>query len=171
VRLEFSQPLAAGVPIDSARVRVLQLPDSTPVSITAILNPRQYDSLTAVERQTAKPDSAAARRDSTPARAPAARGAPAAARDTAASRDSSEVRLLLAQRPAPFDKVVLRFPRPLTPETRYVIRVRGAVNLSGAGGDGQVVILTPKPPAPAKADTANAPRSPLGRPTPRPPER
>jgi hypothetical protein len=60
----------------------------------------------------------------------------------------------------PFDKVVLRFPHPLTPETRFVIRVSGAVNLNGAAGDGQVVILTPKPPAPVKADTTrNAPRT------------
>jgi len=170
VRLEFSQPLAAGVPLDTARVRVLQLPDSTPVSIRAILNPRQYDSVTAAERSAVKPDTgAAARADSAAAGAPraagalraAARGAPAAARDTAASLDSSEVRLLLAQRPAPFDQVVLRFPRPLTPETRYVIRVRSAVNLSGAAGDGQVVLLTPKPPEPAKTDsTRNAPRPP-----------
>jgi len=147
VRLEFSQPLAAGVPIDTARVRVLQLPDSTPVSIAAVLNPRQYDSVTTAERQAAKPDSGA-RRDSAAARRP----------DTTRV-DTSEVRRLLARRPAPFDKVVLRFAQPLKPETRYVIRVRGAVNLNGAAGDGQVVVLTPKPPPPAKADTtSHAPR-------------
>jgi hypothetical protein len=71
------------------------------------------------------------------------------------------LRGLLAQRPVPFDKLVLRFARPLTPETRYVIRVRGAVNLNGAVSDGQVVVLTPKPPEPVKADTAHgAPRTP-----------
>jgi hypothetical protein len=61
----------------------------------------------------------------------------------------------------PFDKAVLRFAAPLKPETRYVIRVRAAVNLNGAvGGDGQIVVLTPKPPAPQKADTATrAPRT------------
>ena len=108
-----------------------------------------------------KPDTGVVRPDSAPARAPA-RGAPAAARDTASARpDTSELRRLLSQRPAPFDKFVLRFPRPLAPETRYVIRVRGAVNLNGAAGDGQVVVLTPKPPEPVKADTAHrAPRTP-----------
>jgi len=161
VRLEFSQPLAAGVPIDTARVRVLQLPDSGAVAIAAILNPRQYDSLTAAERSVAKPDTGAARGDSTPARTPAARGAPAA------SVDTSDVRRLLAQRPVPFDKVVLRFRRPLTPETRFVIRVRGAVNLNGAAGDGQVVVLTPKPPAPAKSDSTPTPPRPT---PPRPPQ-
>jgi len=155
VRLEFSQPLAAGVPLDTARVRVLQLPDSTPVPIARILTPRQYDSVTTADRSAAKADTAA----------PAARGAPApaAARDTNAARvDTSEVRRLLSRRPVPFDKVVLRFARPLAPETRYLIRVRGAVNLNGAAGDGQVVVLTPKTPEPVKADTT--PRAP--RPTP-----
>jgi len=160
LRLEFSQPLAAGVPIDTARVRVLQLPDSTPVSIAGILTPRQYDSLTAEAR---KPDTTRARGapGAAGARGAAATGAPAAGVDT------SDVRRLLAQRPVPFDKLVLRFPRPLTPETRFVIRVRGVVNLNGAPGDGQVVVLTPKPPEPAKTDsTRNAPR-----PTPpRPPQ-
>ena len=48
----------------------------------------------------------------------------------------------------PFDKVLLRFLHPLIPETRYLIRVQGAVNLTGAAGDGQVVVLTPKRVAP-----------------------
>jgi Big-like domain-containing protein len=161
VRLEFSQPLAAGVPIDTARVRVLQLPDSGAVPIAAILNPRQYDSLSAEARKVA--DSAAARKPDTTqaAGAPGAAGARRAAATgaPAASVDTSEVRRLLSQRPVPFDKVVLRFPRPLAPETRYVIRVHGAVNLNGAAADGQVVVLTPKPPPPAKADTtSHAPR-------------
>jgi hypothetical protein len=154
VRLEFSQAL--GAPLDSAQVHVLQLPDSTPVTVAAALTPRQYDSVTAEARKAAKPDST--RPDTTPAaRAPA----PARVDTTTARPDTSELHRLLAQRPVPFDKYVLRFAAPLKPETRYVIRVRGAVNLNGATGDGQVVVLTPKPPEPVKADTANrAPRTP-----------
>jgi hypothetical protein len=154
VRLEFTQAL--GAPLDTAQVHVLQLPDSTPVIVAAALTPRQYDSVTAAARKVAKPDSA--RPDTTPAaRAPA----PARVDTTAARPDTSELHRLLAQRPVPFDKYVLRFAAPLKPETRYVIRVRGAVNLNGATGDGQVVVLTPKPPEPVKADTANrAPRTP-----------
>ncbi|HEV8399549.1 MAG TPA: Ig-like domain-containing protein [Gemmatimonadales bacterium] len=153
VRLEFSQAL--GVPLDTAHVRVLQLPDSTPVTIVNALTPPQYDSVTAAARK-AKPDSA--RHDTTPAaRAPA----PARADTTAAPADTSELHRLLAQRPVPYDKAVLRFASALKPETRYVIRVSGAVNLNGASGDGQVVVLTPKPPEPVKADTAHrAPRTP-----------
>jgi len=159
VRLEFSQAL--GVPLDTARVTVLQLPDSTPVVIASALSPRQYDSVTAAARKVAKPDSA--RRDSTPA----ARVPAPVPVDTAAARpDTSEMHRLLAQRPVPFDKYVLRFAAPLKAETRYVIRVRGAVNLNGASGDGQVVVLTPKPAPPAKTDSTNAPRpTPPTRPT------
>ena len=68
VRLEFSQALTAGRPLDTGRVRVVQLPDSAPVSIAAIFTPVQYDSVRAAERKTAKPDSSRAdsamRRDS-----------------------------------------------------------------------------------------------------------
>ena len=155
VRLEFTQMLAAGVPIDTGHVRVVQLPDSTPVSVAAVLNQRQYDSLTAEIRKAAQADStrrdSSARRDSTPA----------GVRDTATAKDTAEAHRLLAQRPVPYDKLVLRFARPLTPETRYVIRVGGAVNLNGATGEAQsVVLLTPKPPEPVKADTAHrAPRT------------
>ena len=168
VRLEFTQPLAAGVPIDTARMRVLQLPDSTPVSVAAVLNQRQYDSLTAEVKKATQTDStrrdSSARRDSAAAVSPRAAGAlRAAARgDTAAARiDTAEVHRLLALRPVPYDKLVLRFSRPLAPETRYVIRVGGAVNLNGAIGDAQsVVLLTAKPPPPPKADTThNAPRT------------
>jgi len=157
VRLEFTQPLAAGVPIDTARVRVVQLPDSTPVRVAAILNQRQYDSLTAEARKAAKPDSA--HPDSAAPRPPGVTR-PAAQFDTGAARkDTSEVHRLLALRPVPYDKLMLRFAQPLAPETRYVIRLGGAVNLNGAAGDAQsVVLLTPKPPEPVKADTAHGAR-------------
>jgi len=169
VRLEFSQALApgGGAPLDTARVHALQLPDSTPVAIAAVYTPPQYDSVTAQARKAAKPDTA--RRDSSAARqrdttrvggARAARGDTAAV--PAAPKDTSEVRRLLAQRPVPFDKVVLRFATPLAPQTRFLIRVRGAVNLNGASGDGQVGLQTPKPPPPppAKSDTTHhAPRT------------
>ncbi len=185
VRLEFSQALAAGAPLDTARLHALQLPDSTPVTIAAIFTPRQYDSVTAAERKAARPDSGA-RRDSGAVRGPdttrvgrapppgaagarraAAPGAPPTRVDTTPARvDTSEVKRLLAQRPVPFDKVLVRFARPLAPETRYLFLVHGAVNLNSATGDGKLGLLTPKRPAPSKADTTHAPR-----PAPRPPER
>jgi hypothetical protein len=150
VRLEFSQALDPTKTLDTTRLRVLQLPDSTPVPIAAVLTPRQYDSLTAAARAAAKPDSGAARPD-TAARGPTPH-APAPTRV-----DTTELRRLLGQRPAPFDRLFLRFPAPLLPQTRYVIRVRGAVNLNGAVADGQAVVTTPKPTPPDT--THRAPRA------------
>jgi hypothetical protein len=55
------------------------------------------------------------------------------------------VRQLLAQRPVPSDKFVIQVARALKPETRYVVRVRGATNLVGRTGDGEIGFTTPKP--------------------------
>jgi hypothetical protein len=161
VRLDFTQALDPAARLDTSRLRVLQLPDSTPVAIAALLTPPQYDSLTAAARAAAKPDTGAARdtmarRDSAAAGVAGARGG--VPLQTAARVDTGEVRRLLAQRPVPWDRVILRFPVPLAPNTRYLIRVRGAVNLNGATADGQVVVTTPKA---APPDTTHpAPRTP-----------
>jgi len=64
VRVEFSQALDPAAPLDTAHVRVLELPDSSPVPIAQILTPKQFDSLTAAAaaaRQKADSAAAAAR--------------------------------------------------------------------------------------------------------------
>ncbi|MGH7674456.1 MAG: hypothetical protein ACREMV_04215, partial [Gemmatimonadales bacterium] len=57
-------------------------------------------------------------------------------------------RRLLAQRPVPFDRLVVRVRRPLVAEAKYLIRFRGARNLNGAVADGQAVLTIPKGAAP-----------------------
>lgn len=166
LRVEFTQPLDAATSLDTTQLRVLELPDSTPVAIASVLTQRQYDSLTAAAR--AKADSAAAK-DTAVGRQriqpPPRREQPAQPQRPDLQVDTSLVRRLLAQRPIPSDKIVLRFARALKPETRYVIRVRGATSLTGKKGDGQVVLLVPKP---AVADTTRrAPQAPA--PSPQPP--
>jgi hypothetical protein len=161
VRLEFAQHLSGARRLDTAQVRVVGLPDSTPLPVAAVLSPLDFDSLARARRAAADtaaagPDSA--RADTAPPRVRAPRDtarAAGAARDTAATRDTSEVKRLLAQRPVPSDKLVLRFAAPLRPETRYLVRVTGATNLSGASADGQAVAVTPKPAAPP--DTTRRP--------------
>ena len=79
--------------------------------------------------------------------------------------DTVLVKRLLAQRPVPSDKFVIRMAQPLKPETRYVVRVYQATNMIGKKGQGDVGFTTPKPAPPdttrAKADTAHrAPRTP-----------
>ncbi len=154
VRVEFSQPLNPTRSFDTALVHVLELPDSTPLAIAQILTQRQFDSTTAAARQ--KADSAAAARDTATARDTAAArppvrvpppppGRPA---DRPAARppvDTPLVRQLLARRPIPSDKIVLRLVQPLKPETRYGVRIEGATNLIGKQGDGNVSFTVPKP--------------------------
>ena len=110
-----------------------------------------------------------AKRDTT-ARAPNLAQAVAAAQAGAAATparpappagsaaDTSRIRRLLRQRPAPFDRLVVRVREKLLPGSKYLIRARGATNLNGAAADGQAVLAIPVPkPARAPRDTAPAP--------------
>lgn len=190
-RLVFSQALDPA-PLDTARVRLYALPDTTPVPVRAVLAPAQYDSLEARARAAAdslrragKPEGPAGAQAPAPAaqRAPAVAGAQGARTDTAKGAvapgaagarraaakgagappaDTSRIRRLLKQRPAPFDRLVVRTGQPLVPGAKYLIRVRGATNLNGAAADGQAVLTIPVPKpaiAPrAPGDTARTPR-------------
>ena len=169
VRVEFTQALDPTVSFDTAHVHVLEMPDSTPIAVAQIFTQRQFDSLTNAAR--AKADSAAAH-DTTHApkihpAAPAAppppppRGAAGAARTPAKPPvDTALVRQLLARRPVPSDKIVVRLVRPMKPETRYVVRVEGATNLIGKKGEGLIGFAMPK--AVVTDTTHHAPRT--GRP-------
>lgn len=98
-----------------------------------------------------------------PAAAGAAGGRPAPKRSPV---DTVLVKRLLAQRPVPSDKFVIRMAQPFKPEARYVVRVRQVTNLIGKKGEGDVGFTTPKPTPVdttkrAPADTAHrAPRTP-----------
>ncbi|PYP07474.1 MAG: hypothetical protein DMD59_14640 [Gemmatimonadetes bacterium] len=164
VRVEFSQALDPTASLDTLRVRVLQLPDSTPVAIAQVYTQRQFDSLTTLAKQKADSAAAAARDTAggrprmvhdTSARPnihptvppavpppPPAAGAPRAPAKSPV--DTALVRQLLAQRPIPSDKIVIRLVHPLKAETRYVVRITGATNLIGKKGDGDVGFSVPK---------------------------
>lgn len=147
VRLDFTQALDPLTALDSTHLRVVELPDSTPVPVKSVMPQRLYDSLTAAARRAAD----TTKRDSTPPRAAPPPQQPAQGRRPAVQVDTSLVRRLLALRPVPADRVIVTLARPMKPETRYVFQVSGATNLIGKkGGDAQVVLLAPKPQA---ADT------------------
>ncbi|PYP95065.1 MAG: hypothetical protein DMD38_13775 [Gemmatimonadetes bacterium] len=74
------------------------------------------------------------------------------------------MRKLLAQRPVPSDKIVIRLVHPLKPETRYVVRIEGAMNLIGKKGGGDIGFTVPKP---VPVDTTR--RAPRAMPKPPPP--
>ena len=173
VRITFSQTLDPARAPDTAVVHVFALPDTTPVGVRALYRPAQFDSIQTRARAVAdslkRLQDTTARRDTSRARpappsaaaprAPAAPGGVArAARDTAAARvDTARVRKLLAQRPVPYDRVVVQTARPLTPGAKYLVRVRGAINLSGVAADGVGVVEIPVP-KPAPRDTTKAKR-------------
>jgi len=166
-RLVFSEPLDPRQPLDTARVRVFTLPDTTPFPVRALYGAAQYDSMQARARAIA--DSLRRAKDTTahaappappaPAAPPAVQRAPAAPspRDTLAFRlDTARVRKLLQQRSVPSDRLVVQTARPLAPGGKYLVRVRGATNLSGAAADAQGVLVAPVP-KPAGRDTTKAP--------------
>jgi hypothetical protein len=150
VRVEFSQALDPAASFDTALVHVLALPDSTPVRVAAILTQRQFDSLTTAAR--VKADSERAAKDTTAARRDTAAARPPVRPSARPSVDTALVRQLLARRPIPSDRIVLRLAEPMKPDTRYIVRIAGATNLIGTKGEGSVSFTVPKP---APADTAN----------------
>jgi Big-like domain-containing protein len=155
-RLTFAQPLDPNAPIQSSRVQVLALPDSSPVPVEAVLSVAQYDSTKRTTDTTAARDSAAA--GGPP---PAAQRAPAVGRPpaTAVQQDTSALRRLLRTRPVPSDKIVVRVGRPFAQGQKYLIRVLGAANLNGARADAQAVLTVPAAPPPTAArDTTRQPR-------------
>jgi len=208
VRAEFSQALDPSAPLDTTHVQVLQLPDSTPVRVAQIFTQRQYDSVAKVLQQKAESAGAAAIKHDTlakpnihptvpPGPPPGAQRAPPPApppppppppqrgrgRGTAQPLrqvvDTALVRRLLAQRPVPSDKIIIRMAQPLKIETRYVVRIAGATNLIGKKGGGDIGFTVPKPvpvdttrrgARPTPADTTRRPpRAPVPPPPPPPP--
>jgi len=178
LRVAFSAPLDPRRPLDTAMVRVLTLPDSTPVAVRALYTPARFDSIQARARAvedslkrlrdtTARRDTSRARRDTSHARptppSAAAQRAPAApggvgraARDTTVHLDTARVRKLLSERPVPYDRLVVQTVRPLAPGAKYLVRVRGATNLSGVAADAQGVLVVPVPKPPPTTDTTKA---------------
>jgi len=171
LRVAFSAPLDPRRALDTAMVRVLALPDSTPVAVRALYTPAVFDSIQA--RARAVQDSLKRLRDTThrdttrarptppsaaAQRAPAAPGGVGrAARDTSVHLDTARVRKLLSERPVPYDHLVVQTAQLLAPGGKYLVRVRGATNLSGVSADGQGVLVVPVPkPAPPPADTTKA---------------
>ncbi len=161
-RLTFSAALDPAQPLDSLALRVLALPDSTPVKVTRLYSSADYDSLAARERAVA--DSIRAAHDTTKKAAPppkkdttidtTGRVAPLAPRPAV---DTSALRALLRLRPVPQDRIVVRVETPFKPEGKYYIEVRGARNLNGARANGHTVLVVPKPkPPPTAADSAKA---------------
>ncbi len=162
IHADFNQMLRPGS-TDSGSVSVLQLPDSTPVSLTAVLTQADYDSL-----QTAARAVASARTDTTTNRVatppanralpepPVALGpppggqlppgmsrTPGATASAPAPVDSALTRLL-KERSRLASSLVIRTAAPLKPGGRYLVRAR-VTNPSGATAESGLVLVLPAP--------------------------
>ena len=168
-RLTFTAALSPAHVPDTGTVHLYELPDTTPVALSAVLTPAANDSL--VARQRAVADSVRRAADTTHAPADTTKKKAAAGRDTtvrkpptqgpvshpgAASAVDSTVIKLLATRPIPTDKIVVRTSLPLKPSTKYFIRVTGATNLNGIRADAVSVLVVPAPKKVAADSTAKA---------------
>jgi hypothetical protein len=166
-RLTFSSQLDPYHVLDTTGVRLFALPDTTPVPLRAVWTAGQFDSIQARERSIA--DSLRRAKDTTargvgkreptpPSRGPVGGRQPMGKEDTGVARvDTAHIRQLLRQRPVPTDRWVARTGTLLTPGGKYLVRVRGATNLSGVAADGQAVLTIPVPKEPpAHHDTTRA---------------
>ena len=126
VSIEFSQSLAAALPIPDA-IGIWQLPDSTRVPVQQVMVRSVFDSLRTIARAAAARalvDSAAAA-DSTAAdtagAAVAAVPVPPPPEVEATEPDTSQAARLLAERPALYSEIVVVTAAPLTPGTNFWI--------------------------------------------------
>jgi len=159
----FTQYLDPAQRLDPAAVRVLLLPDSTPVPVITLLPRAVHDSVHAPQpaADSVAADSLVADslppavRDSAPrtprrvAPAPERPGPPAAA---AAPPDGFT-------RPALQKELVLRVGRPFEEQRSYVVQVAGVRNANGVAADVTGGLAVPVRPKPAPADTAAKPDS------------
>jgi hypothetical protein len=146
--ITFTQKLDPRQRLAARDVRLRLLPDSTPVPVASILPAPVDDSL---HKRAARSDSVAAdsvARDTTRGRRRPAPTLPA----PPATPDR------LSARPALFDRLVLRVPRPWSPASRLVLEVRGVKNITGVAGTAVGVVAVPeKKPEPPAGDSLRAP--------------
>jgi hypothetical protein len=163
----FTQQLDPTQPWRTDSVRVVTLPDSTPVAVDTVLPQAPFDSLfrrppadttapadsARIQQERARADSARVADSVARARREQALGA--ARRPDAPRTDTMALRERTT-RPAVFDKLFIRLEQPLVPETRYVVTFFGLRSLSGiVGSPRSGAIRIDAPPA---ADTTRAVR-------------
>jgi hypothetical protein len=152
--IQFSQMLDPAKRPDTAAIRLRILPDSVPVAVLALMPPTLYDSLKAAARARADTTRPA---DTTKAIRPRPIPLPRPMPHAKAAPDTVGLGQLLAERPQPYDKLVVEVQQPWVPGTKYLVEVHGVSNLSGASGDASGVLAVPVPPK-VPADTTKAQR-------------
>ncbi|HYF39112.1 MAG TPA: Ig-like domain-containing protein, partial [Gemmatimonadales bacterium] len=147
--LTFTQKLDPRQRLSTGDVRLRLLPDSVPVAVASILPKPVDDSL---NRRTTRAAADTAAADTSEA----ADSAPAPRRPQRRQPERPEAGETLTGRPALFERLVLRVPRPWAPGARLVVEIRGVRNVTGAAGTAVGVIAVPERPKPTARDTARA---------------
>lgn len=170
VLLGFNQPLDPYQRFDSIRVRLLSLPDSTPIAVVSLLPKAKDDSIRARAKALAdslRADSLAkAHPDTTRRKGAVAPPQPVPSLTSALSAfgarrptvDSAMIKLV-ATRPPLSDKLVLRTAVPLKPNSKYFIELTGLRNVNHVGGKVAGGIQVPKPPPPPKQPAVDSSRA------------
>ncbi len=170
VEVQLSQFLDPFQAIDTSNVRLLLLPDSTPVEVRSFRPKPLDDSLIARAKTVAdslRADSIKRARPDTATHAPARPAQtpppPAQQPPIRAVRGlrpvvpvDSTVFKLAQTRPALGDRLVLRPEHPFPAEARFAVKIVGVRNLNGASGTAVHGFQAPKPPPPPKVDSTKA---------------
>jgi hypothetical protein len=155
--LAFNQPLDPYQQFDSSQVRIVLLPDSTPMSVGSLLPRAVHDSIQRLARAAAD----------TAQRADSNRAALDSARRVAEDRlkeqqpggASEQDRAILASRPPLFDHLIARLRSPFTPGRQYLVTVTGIRNVNTVtAAESRQALPRPERVAPPPADsTPHAP--------------
>ena len=148
----FSQKLDPRQRLTPRDVRLRLLPDSVPVTVTSILPKPVDDSLN--RKVTAPVDTGVI--EDTLGVADTTRGRGRLGPRVRGAAPSQP----LTSRPALFDALTLRVPRPWAPGARLVLEVRGVRNVTGVAGNPVGVVAVPeKPKAETKPKTGAKPQA------------
>jgi hypothetical protein len=148
----FTQKLDPRQRLTPRDVRLRILPDSVPTAVASILPKPLDDSL---NHRTARPDTAGADTLESSDSVPPPRQAPSQRRGAGpGARMRTPENETLTSRPALFDQLVLRVPRPWRPGSRMVLEIRGLRNVSGVAGNPVGVVAVPEKAKPTPKDTA-----------------
>jgi hypothetical protein len=168
VDLAFNQPLDPYQQFAPGQVRIVLLPDSTPVPVESLLPRAVYDSIQRAARQaaadTATPDSARAARDS------ARRAAEERSQEQRPGGVTEEDEAILTTRPSLFDHLIARISTPFLPGRQYLVVVSGIRNVNRvAAEESRLALPIPERVIPPPADSTPPAPGDSVRPTSTPP--
>jgi hypothetical protein len=150
--LAFNQPLDPYQRFESTQVRIVLLPDSTPVTVRSFLPRAIHDSIQRAAREAMD----------TVRLADSARAALDSARRVAAERlkeqrpggISEEDQAIIASRPPLFDHLIARMDAPFIPGRQYLVLVTGIRNVNQvSAAESRLALPIPERVAPPPADS------------------